>query len=139
MMYVGLGFQLPSGNHHEIMVGNTYTETEGVIASVDMAKQPSGLCSIGFIRQAYSSTQQCMGKILGRIRIYHLPIEYWKSKCLAHIANGVGTRETIICSHADSLTEKLSRLGFANVCVEIEAVNALPNTISLKGPVNECP
>jgi hypothetical protein len=41
MIYVGLGFQLPSRNHHEIMVGNTYTETEGVIASVDMAKQPS--------------------------------------------------------------------------------------------------
>jgi hypothetical protein len=62
------------------------------------------------------------------IKMHNLPMEYWDSDCLSHIASGVGKP---LC--ADSVTEEQLRLGFARVLVEVDIDSAFPKEVEIIG------
>jgi hypothetical protein len=49
------------------------------------------------------------------IKLHNLPMEYWNTACLGHVASGVGNP---LC--VDSVTEEQRRLAFARVLVEVD-------------------
>lgn len=51
---------------------------------------------------------------------YGLPLEYWTSEGLSHVASAVGKP-----LHADSFTSYRRRIRFARVCVEVDASKTL--------------
>jgi hypothetical protein len=62
------------------------------------------------------------------IKLHNLPLEYWNTVCLSHIASGVGKP---IC--ADSVTEQYLRLGFARVLVEVNVDDEVRKEIDVLG------
>jgi len=62
------------------------------------------------------------------IKLHNLPMEFWNSTCLSHVASGIGKP---IC--ADSVTMEQCRLGFARVLVEVDVNADFPKEIELLG------
>jgi hypothetical protein len=62
------------------------------------------------------------------IKLHHIPLEYWNTICLSHIASGVGKP---ICT--DAVTSEHSRLGFARILVEVDIEDEFPKEIDLIG------
>ena len=60
------------------------------------------------------------------VKFFNIPLEYWTSTSLGHIASTVG-----IPLHLDTLTENQSRLSFARICVEVGADCEFPKSILL--------
>ncbi|XP_059653973.1 putative disease resistance protein At4g11170 isoform X2 [Cornus florida] len=57
-----------------------------------------------------------MEKIPIWVKFHNVPLEFWNAKGLSYIASAVGKP-----LYAGALTESRTRLGFAHICVEIEA------------------
>jgi hypothetical protein len=62
------------------------------------------------------------------VKLHNLPMEFWNSTCLSHIASGLGKH---IC--VDSVTMEQLRLGFARVLVEVDVNSEFPKEIELIG------
>ena len=60
------------------------------------------------------------------VRFYNIPLEYWTSTCLGHIASTVG-----IPLHLDPLTENQTKLSFARICVEVGVDCEFPTSVLL--------
>ena len=60
------------------------------------------------------------------VKFYNVPLEYWTSTSLGHIASTVG-----IPLYMDSLTENQTKLSFARICVEVGADCEFPKSILL--------
>ena len=60
------------------------------------------------------------------VRFYNIPLEYWTSTCLGHIASTVG-----IPLHLDPLTENQTKLSFARVCIEVGVDCEFPKSVLL--------
>jgi hypothetical protein len=58
------------------------------------------------------------------IKLVHLPVEFWNSICLSHVASAVGKPLFV-----DSIIEEQIRLGFASVLVEVNVDSDLPMKI----------
>lgn len=58
------------------------------------------------------------------VKLIHLPMEFWTSTCLSHIASGVGKPLS-----ADSFTVEKQRLGYARVLVEINVNSDCPRAL----------
>lgn len=58
------------------------------------------------------------------IKLMHLPMEFWSSNCLSHVASGVGKP-----LYADKITEEQKRLGNARVLVEINVRSECPKEL----------
>ena len=60
------------------------------------------------------------------VRFYNIPMEYWTSTCLGHIASTVG-----IPLHLDPLTENQTKLSFARICIEVGVDCVFPKSVLL--------
>ena len=60
------------------------------------------------------------------VRFYNIPLEYWTSTCLGHIASTVG-----IPLHLDPLTENQTKLSFARICIEVGVDCVFPKSVLL--------
>ena len=60
------------------------------------------------------------------VRFYNIPLEYWTSTCLGHIASTVG-----IPLHLDPLTENQTKLSFARIFVEVGVDCEFPTSVLL--------
>ena len=60
------------------------------------------------------------------VRFYNIPLEYWTSTCLGHIASTIG-----IPLHLDPLTENQTKLSFARICVEVGVDCEFPKSVLL--------
>ena len=60
------------------------------------------------------------------VKFYNIPLEYWTSTCLGHIASTVG-----IPLHLDPLTKNQSKLSFARICIEVRADCEFPKSVLL--------
>jgi len=62
------------------------------------------------------------------VRIYHLPLEYWRPKALFSIARGIGTPLSL-----DDHTMRNNRGLFARVLVDIYLLSPLPDELFVEG------
>ena len=60
------------------------------------------------------------------VRFYNIPLEYWTSTCLGHIASTIG-----IPLHLDPLTENQTKLSFARICIEVGVGCEFPKSVLL--------
>ena len=60
------------------------------------------------------------------VTFHNIPLEYWKSTSLGHIASVVGNP-----LYLDSLTENQSKLSFARICVEVGVDCEFPKSLLL--------
>ena len=60
------------------------------------------------------------------VRFYNIPLEYWTSTCLGHIASTIG-----IPLHLDPLTENQTKLSFARICIEVGVDCEFPKSVLL--------
>ena len=60
------------------------------------------------------------------VRFYNIPLEYWTSTCLGHIASTIG-----IPLHLDPLTENQTKLSFARICTEVGVDCEFPKSVLL--------
>ena len=60
------------------------------------------------------------------VKFYNIPLEYWTSTCLGHIASTVG-----IPLNLDPLTENQTKLSFARICVEVGVDCEFPTSVLL--------
>ena len=60
------------------------------------------------------------------VRFYNIPLEYWTSTCLGHIASTIG-----IPLHLDPLTENKSKLSFARIFIEVGVDCEFPKSVLL--------
>ena len=60
------------------------------------------------------------------VRFFNIPLEYWTSTCLGHIASTVG-----IPLHLDPLTENHTKLSFARICIEVGVDCEFPKSVLL--------
>ena len=67
-----------------------------------------------------------LSSILIWVRFYNIPLEYWTSTCLGHIASTIG-----IPLHLDPLTENQTKLSFARICVEVGVDCEFPKSVLL--------
>jgi len=67
-------------------------------------------------------------KIQAWVRIYHLPLEYWRPKALFSIARGIGTHLSL-----DDHTMRNNRGLFARVLVDIYLLSPLPDEFFIEG------
>lgn len=61
------------------------------------------------------------------VKFLHLPLEFWSTKCLSHIASGLGKPV-----YADKMTEDQQRLGYARVLVEIDTKSVCPKEVTIR-------
>ncbi|KAK1272493.1 hypothetical protein QJS04_geneDACA015180 [Acorus gramineus] len=64
------------------------------------------------------------------VKFPDLPLHMWSLECLNKIASGIGTP-----LYRDAATRQGTRISFARVCVEIEAGQALPDSIVVNSPI----
>ena len=60
------------------------------------------------------------------VRFYNIPLEYWTSTCLGHIASTIG-----IPLHLDPLIENQTKLSFARIYVEVGVDCEFPKSVLL--------
>ena len=63
------------------------------------------------------------------VRIYHLPLEYWKPRTIFSIVRGLGTPLSL-----DEHTMRKNRGMFARVLVDIDLLSPLPNHLLVERP-----
>ena len=91
---------------------------------------PWHLAGRPFILRAWKPGMDMLNNQLSSIpiwvRFYNIPLEYWTSTCLGHIASTVG-----IPLHLDRLTENQTKLSFARICVEVGVDCEFPTSVLL--------
>ena len=60
------------------------------------------------------------------VKFYNIPLEYWTNTSLGYIASAIGNP-----LHLDSLTENLSKLSFARICIEVGVDCKFPSSFLL--------
>lgn len=69
-----------------------------------------------------------MRKIPLWVRLYGVPLEYWTAQGLSHLASAVGRP-----LYTDKMTASRRRIGYARVCVEVDAAKNLVKEFDLLG------
>lgn len=63
---------------------------------------------------------------IGRVKLHNLPPECWTEEGLSRIASVIGHP-----IHVDKATGKKTRLAFARICIEVDAIDDLPEYIQV--------